>query len=52
MDHWNRFAHTGDVREYLAYKEAVRAGRVGKKHEQSELHSDRNDPVCRAGRGI
>ena len=53
MDHWSRFAHTGDVREYLAYKaEQCGTGRVVKKHEQSDLHSDRNDTVCRAGRGI
>ena len=51
MDSWDRFAHTGDVREYLAYKaEQCGAGRVGEKDEQSDLHRDRHGIVCRTGR--
>lgn len=53
MDRWNRFVHTGDIRDYLAYKtEEVVAGRVGEKHEQSDLYSDRYRFVCRTGGGI
>ena len=53
MESWNRFAHTGDIRDYLAYKtEEVRAGRIGEKHERSDLHSDRYRFVCQAGGGI
>lgn len=53
MDGWSRFAHTGDVRDYLAYKtEEVKAGKIGEKHEQSNLYNDRYRFVSSAGRGI
>ena len=53
MDSWNRFAHTGDIRDYLAYKtEEGKAGRMGEKHEQPDLYGDRYRFVCRAGGGI
>ena len=51
MDHWNRFALTGDVREYLAYRaEEDRAGRAGEKYERTKLYGDRHCAVCHAGR--
>lgn len=31
MDHWNRFALTGDVREYLAYRAEEDRAEVGRK---------------------
>ena len=53
MDSWNRFAHTGDVRDYLAYKnEEMKAGKTGDKHEQPDLYSDRYRFVCRTSGGI
>lgn len=53
MDSWSRFAHTGDIRDYLAYKdEKVKSGEVEERHEQPGLYSDRNRFVCRTGRGI
>lgn len=51
MDHWNRFALTGDVREYLAYRaEEDRAGRSGEKYERTKLYGDRHCAVCHAGK--
>lgn len=48
MDSWNRFAHTGDIRDYLAYKtEEIKAGRMVEEHEQSDLYGDRYRFVCR-----
>ncbi len=53
MDSWNRFVHTGDIQDYLAYKtEEVQALRTGEKHEQSDLYGDRYRIVCQAGGGI
>ncbi|MFG6331952.1 MAG: hypothetical protein K1W28_09050 [Lachnospiraceae bacterium] len=53
MDSWNRFVHTGDIRDYLAYKkEETGAGGTGDKHEQSDLYGDRYRFVCQAGGGI
>ena len=49
MDRWNQFVHTGDIRDYLAYKtEEVGAGGIGEKHEQSDVYSDRYRLVCQA----
>ena len=53
MDSWNQFAHTGDIRDYLAYKtEEVGAGGIGEKHEQSDVYSDRYRFVCQTSGGI
>ena len=53
MDRWDRFAHTGDIRDYLAYKHAEQgAGKVGKRHEQPDLCGNRDRFVCRTRRGI
>ncbi len=53
MDNWKRFVHTGDIRDYLAYKaEEDRAGEIGEKHERPELYGDGNCFICRAGGGI
>ena len=53
MDRWDRFVHTGDIQDYLAYKtEEIRAGRIGDKHEQSDLYGDRYRFVCEGSGGI
>ena len=47
MDSWNRFAHTGDIRDYLVYKtEEGKAAKAGERHEQSDLYGDLYLFVC------
>jgi len=51
MDSWDRFAHTGDIRDYLAYRvKSCKSEKAGEKDEQSDLHRDRHGIVCRTGR--
>ena len=43
MDSWDRFAHTGDIRDYLAYRvKNCKSEKAGEKDEQSDLHRDRH----------
>ena len=51
MDSWDRFAHTGDIRDYLAYRiKSCRTEKAGEKDEQSDIHRDRHGCVFRTGR--
>ena len=35
MDKWEQFAHTGEIRDYLAYKaEETKVRGIGERHEQ------------------
>ena len=51
MDSWDRFADTGDIRDYLDYRvKNCKSEKAGDKVEQSDLHRDRHGIVCRTGR--
>ena len=53
MDKWEQFAHTGEIRDYLAYKaEETKVRGIGERHEQSGLHIDRYRFICSAGRRL
>ncbi|MCC8139862.1 MAG: hypothetical protein LIO67_06135 [Lachnospiraceae bacterium] len=53
MDHWSQFVNTGDVREYLAYREqAGERGETGERNERRELHGDRDCTVGETGRRL
>ncbi|MCD8196639.1 MAG: hypothetical protein LUE24_05670 [Lachnospiraceae bacterium] len=50
MDHWSQFVNTGDVREYLAYREqAGEREKAGERNERRELHGDRDRVVRETG---
>ncbi|MCC8162276.1 MAG: hypothetical protein LIO86_03680 [Lachnospiraceae bacterium] len=50
MDHWSQFVNTGDVREYLAYREQTdRKEETGEKNERRELYGNGNCVVRKTG---